>query len=110
MTGAGLALTSPPEIAALGDEEACKEDDEDRRQTRGERSPVDVDQTESVIRLVEANVGRFVGFTIFNMERRLVRHVDSWGWSGRSGLLGEILLDQHLFSVLINERLSIGDE
>ena len=52
MSGAGLALTEPPEIAAPGNEEACKEDDEDRRQTRGEGGPVDVDQTESVIRLV----------------------------------------------------------
>ena len=82
MTGAGLALTSPPEIAAPRDKEARKEDDEDRGQARGEGGPVDVDQTESVIRLVEANVGRLVGFTIFNVEGRLVRHVDSWGWSG----------------------------
>ena len=57
MTGAGLALTSPPEIAASRDEEACKEDDEDRGQTRGEGGPVDVDQTKSVIRLVKTNVG-----------------------------------------------------
>ena len=57
MTGAGLALTSPPEIAAPRDEEACKEDDENRGQTRGEGGPVDVDQTESVIRLVKTDVG-----------------------------------------------------
>ena len=57
MTGAGLALASPPEIAAPRDEEACKEDDEDRGQTRGEGGPVDVDQTEFVIRMVKTNVG-----------------------------------------------------
>ena len=57
MTGAGLALTSLPVIAAPRDEEARKEDDEDRGQNRGEGGPVDVDQTESVIRLVKTNVG-----------------------------------------------------
>ena len=69
MASTGLALTTSPVVAASRDEKTGEDDDEDGREACGERGPVDIDQAESIIRLVEADIRGLVGLIFFYMKR-----------------------------------------
>ena len=99
----------PPEVAAPGNEKACQDDDKDRGEARAERGPVNIDQREAIVGLVEANVAGFVRLVLI-VEGRVIGHLDGWGWRGGDGLLGEVLLDQLLLAVLVDDILPVADE
>ena len=69
MACTGLALTTSPVVAASRYERIGEDDDEDGREACGERCPVDIDQAESIIRLVEADIRGLVRLIFFNVER-----------------------------------------
>ena len=110
MASAGLALTSTPVVAAPCDEKAREDDDKDRGQACGEGGPVNVDQAEPIVRLVKADVCRFVGLILLDVKRGFVGHLDGRCWGRRGGLLGKVILDEHFLPILVDAGLSSGDE
>ena len=56
-----LALTSATEVAARGDRQSDQNHSEDGGQARGKAGPVQIDEADAVIRLVEGNVIGRVG-------------------------------------------------
>ena len=68
----GLALTASPKIAASRDEQPSEDGDKDGGEASRERCPVVVNEAETVIGLVEADIRGFVGLVRLNMERGLV--------------------------------------
>ena len=57
---ARLPLAAAPDIAEPCDERKGDNDGEDRRETGAEACPMQVDEGESVVRLVQVHIGRFV--------------------------------------------------
>ena len=68
----GLALTASSKIAASRDEQSSEDDDKDGGEASRERCPVYVNEAETVIGLVEADIRGLVGLVRLNMERGLV--------------------------------------
>ena len=68
----------PPEVATPGNEQACQDDDKDRGEARAERGPVNIDQQEAIVGLVETNVAGFVRLVAFHVEGRVIGHLDGW--------------------------------
>ena len=105
-----MSLTAPPEVATPGNEQACQHDNKDRGEARAERGPVNIDQREPVVGLVEANVAGFVRLVVLDVEGGVIGHLDGWGRRGGDCLLGEVLLDQLLLVVLVDDVLPVADE
>ena len=87
-----MTLAPATEIAAARDEEPCQDDGKDGRQPGAEGRPMDIDETEPVVGLVQLDVVRLIGGGVVNGEGRVVFHVDGRGW-GRSPLGFEVFLD-----------------
>ena len=68
MASTGLSLTAPPEVAAPGNEQACQHDDQDRGEAYAEGGPMNVDQREPVVRLVEANICGFMRLVVLDIK------------------------------------------
>ena len=75
-----------------------------------EGCPVNIDQAESIVRLVKADVCRFVGLILLDVKRGFIGHLDCRCWGRRGGLLGEVILDEHLLSIIVDAGLGSGDE
>ena len=70
-----------------------------------------VDETDAVVRLVQGNMVGRVGYVGLDGNRCFVLSVD-WGGAAVDGLvtLLEVLLDEALFIILVDDRLTIRDE
>ena len=92
VAGTGLTLAPATEIAAARDEEPCQDDGKDGRQPGAEGRPMDIDETEPVVGLVQLDVMRLIGGGVVDGERGVVFHVDGRGW-GRRPLGVEVFLN-----------------
>ena len=79
-----LSLAAASDIAAPGDE--CEGDDDSKngREADAETCPVQVDERESVVGLIEVNIGGFVTDIVGNRQVGLVVE-DDWRRCGCGG-------------------------
>ena len=86
VAGTGLTPAPATEIAAARDEEPCQDDGKDGRQPGAEGRPMDIDETEPVVGLVQLDVMRLIGGGVVDGEGGIVFHVDCRGWGSGLGL------------------------
>ena len=102
-----------PEITAPGDKEACQHDGENRGEARAEAGPVEVDQGEAVIGLIQRHFAGFIGDIIFKGELSVILDIDD-GELGRMlsrvPVFCEVLLNQLLVFDVVDEVLSMIEE
>ena len=72
------------DIAAPGDERKGDDDGENGREAGAETCPVQIDERESMVGLIEVNIGRFVADVVGNRQVGLVME-DDWRRCGCSG-------------------------
>ena len=81
MAGTRLALQAAPKIEAAGDKEAHQDDGENRGEASTEAGPVEINQGEAIVGLIQRHVAGFVGDITCNGELGVILDVDSRGFS-----------------------------
>ena len=82
VTGTCLSLAPATEVAAGGDGQSDQHHDEDGREASGKAGPMEVDEADPVVRLVEGYVLRLVSDLGLDGDGGVVLGVNGWGSTG----------------------------
>ena len=104
VSGTVLALAPATEVAAASDEESHQHDGKDGGKPRAEACPMNIDEAESVIGLIQGDVVGFMGDGVLDGEGSLVFHGDGGGRS--SGRGGEVPRDLLFHPVAFDDVFS----
>ena len=112
MPGTRLALTTAFEIAAGGDGEAHHDHGQDGGQSCGESCPVEINQGKAIVGLIQRDVCGRVGDLGLQTDLCVIlgKDVGGLGSSGGDPPVLEVLLDEHLFPILVDDALSVSNE
>ena len=82
MAGSCLSLASAMEVATRSDGQSDQHHDEDGGEASGKTGPMEVDEADPVVRLVEGHVLRLVGDLGLDGDGGIVLGVDGWRSTG----------------------------